>query len=302
MHSKFSSYNSFVDIAAPGENIYSCIPVSDYTYMSGTSMSTPIVSATAAILYSMSSQETNFSLDVDDIETILCNTATDISPSGKDIYTGSGLLNLNLAVQVAKKRFINNSAPQNMVATAKNYQAITLRWKGVTWAEQYVVYRSTEVNGTYNKIKHIDSNDPNHAGVPWYFTDTGCDTGTTYYYKVRAASSLKDAFSYSGFSTIVSAKCILNTPSGLSLSASSGKITASWDKVAGATGYRVFRATSKAGTYTRIKNITNAATLSYADTSVVPGKTYYYKIRAYRTVNGKDILSDFSIIVGKKAL
>ena len=93
MHSKFSSYNSFVDIAAPGENIYSCIPVSDYTYMSGTSMSTPIVSATAAILYSMSSQETNFSLDVDDIETILCNTATDISPSGKDIYTGSGLLN-----------------------------------------------------------------------------------------------------------------------------------------------------------------------------------------------------------------
>jgi fibronectin type 3 domain-containing protein len=71
--------------------------------------------------------------------------------------------------------------------------------------------------------------------------------------------------------------------------------------VNGATGYRVFRSTSKNGTYTRIKSITSASTNSYADTSVTAGKTYYYKVRAYRTVNGKDVLSEFSDIASKTA-
>lgn len=125
--------------------------------------------------------------------------------------------------------------------------------------------------------------------------------GTTYYYKVRAAATYQDGFVYSKFSPVVSAKCTLEAPSGLALTVAKGKISASWSKVAGATGYRVFRATSKTGTYTRIKSIANASTLSYADTSVTAGKTYYYKVRAYRTVNGKDVLSEFSNIVGKTA-
>lgn len=176
-----------------------------------------------------------------------------------------------------------------------------MHWRWVPWAEQYVVYRATDPNGAYTAVKHIRVEESDVESPAWYSTDTSCDTGTTYYYKVRAAATYQDGFVYSKFSPVVSAKCTLEAPSGLALTVAKGKISASWSKVAGATGYRVFRATSKTGTYTRIKSIANASTLSYADTSVTAGKTYYYKVRAYRTVNGKDVLSEFSNIVGKTA-
>lgn len=128
------------------------------------------------------------------------------------------------------------------------------------------------------------------------------DTGTTYYYKIRAVCTYKDGFRFSQYCPIVSAKCTLAAPSGIRLAAEKGKITVSWNNVSGATGYRIFRSTSLNGTYTRIKGIANGTTDSYADTTTIAGKTYYYKVRAYRKVNESDILSDFSDIVSKKAI
>lgn len=56
--SSFSNYGTWVDIAAPGENIYSTLTnhrstlsnSASYGYLSGTSMATPVVSAVAALL------------------------------------------------------------------------------------------------------------------------------------------------------------------------------------------------------------------------------------------------------------
>lgn len=296
-----SNYHSTVDITAPACALVVCGINSTYKIVpGGTSYSSPMVAAAAAILAGMR-DENGFYLNVDEIEEILCSKAKDVYTPGKDDYTGSGLLNISSAFEEARKRILNRNTLQNFVASAKNYQAITMRWRWIPWAEQYVVYRSTDPNGTYTAIKHLRWEDSEVSSPTWYFTDTTCDTGTTYYYKVRAAATYGDAFVYSKFSPVVSAKCTLAAPESLTLTAGTGKVTASWNKVAGATGYRVFRATSKTGTYTRIKNIANANTLSYADTSVKAGTTYYYKVRAYRTVNGKDILSDFSNIVGKTA-
>ncbi len=67
-----------------------------------------------------------------------------------------------------------------------------------------------------------------------------------------------------------------------------------WDTVDGASGYEVWRATSETGSFKLIKAL---SATSYTNTGLTTGKTYYYKIRAYRTVSRKKSYGDFSTVV-----
>lgn len=75
------------DIIAPGSHIISCYYRPDsYTAKSGTSMSTPIVSGTAALVFSHNKTLTN-----NEFKELLCHTADDV---GLDRYSqGCGMIN-----------------------------------------------------------------------------------------------------------------------------------------------------------------------------------------------------------------
>ena len=79
-------------------------------------------------------------------------------------------------------------------------------------------------------------------------------------------------------SAVKSRTCDLARPTiTLSNVASSGKIKVSWAKVSGAAKYKVYRSTSKSGTYTLLKTVTGT---SYTDTTAKANKGYYYKVVA----------------------
>ncbi len=79
-------------------------------------------------------------------------------------------------------------------------------------------------------------------------------------------------------------------------------ITVSWKKNSNADGYIIYRATSKSGTYKKVKTITKNSTVKYTNTGLTKGKKYYYKVRAYKkSTNGKvTIYSPYSAIVSKQ--
>ena len=179
-------------------------------------------------------------------------------------------------------------------ATSNSYNSIKLTWnKTVNGANGYAVYRSTSKDGKYTLRKTITSKNTIE------FTDTGLDTNTTYYYKVRAYRMIADKKKYGSYSEIVCAKPVLSKTT-ITVSSTSKKATIKWNKVLGASGYKVYSATSSNGTYSLKKTITSINTLSYTNTNLVSGKTYYYKVRAYRNVNGKVVYGPYSAVKSKK--
>lgn len=70
-----------------------------------------------------------------------------------------------------------------------------------------------------------------------------------------------------------------SAPTGLSATASVGKVWLRWQPVATANGYNVLRSTAAAGPYTTITTYKGAFPL-YEDTSITNGTTYYYVVSA----------------------
>lgn len=92
----FSNYGAEVDIAAPGENIYS-LWLGGYLIQSGTSMSAPHVSGLAAVLL-------GYVNSADSVRSIIESTALDIGPAGWDLYSGAGLIQMDAALALALPR------------------------------------------------------------------------------------------------------------------------------------------------------------------------------------------------------
>lgn len=71
-----------------------------------------------------------------------------------------------------------------------------------------------------------------------------------------------------------------------------------WKKSSGVSGYEVFRSTKENGTYKMIKRV--ASGVASLRVSAVTGRAYYYKVRAFKQVNGTRWYGSFSNIKGAK--
>lgn len=268
-----SNFGAKKDISAPGSNILSTVPhANNYGYMGGTSMAAPVVSAAAAMVYYV-----NASLSASQVEGILAYTATDLYSSGKDVQSGWGRVNAGAAVGAA---LANLPATASFKGVSRSYNSVNLSWSRVSAANGYYIYRSTSTS-SFSLIKTIPS------AATTSFTDTGRTTGTTYNYRLVPYKTVngRNMAGYRLKSVSVKPK-VAAVATVKAKRAGYSKIKVSWSKSAGATGYYVYRATKKSGSYTKIKTITKGSTRSYTDKDRVTGKKYYYKVIPFRKVSG----------------
>ena len=101
--SRFSNYGGTVDLAAPGESVLSTCPLAltsegylPYYYSSGTSMATPMVSGSAALLLTAHPE-----LSVDEAEYYLELGAEDLGKAGRDDETGWGGVRIDRSLVAA---------------------------------------------------------------------------------------------------------------------------------------------------------------------------------------------------------
>lgn len=182
-----------------------------------------------------------------------------------------------------------------LTASVKDSTSIQLSWNQVQGASGYRIYRKTG-SGKFKNIKTITS----AASVS--YTDQTVKTGTQYTYRIRAYSTVDGQQVWGAYSPEVSIKATLGAPEVFVSGVGYNRVTLSWKQVKDAAGYRIYRSSSPNGSFQKIKSISKSTTLSYTNTGLEVGKTYYYKVRAYKNVSGKKVWGVYSPVISQQCI
>lgn len=166
---------------------------------------------------------------------------------------------------------------EGVKAKKKSNSSVAVSWKAAVGATSYEVWR-TNVQSGMNQYRGETTKTS--------FEDKDLDVYTTYRYYVKPKVPFPNADNYyyskyfeqDKFYAEYSHKLGAPKLTGVTNSAA-GQMTVKWNKVSIAQNYRIYRATSKNGKYTKIASVSGDNT-SYVDKNKKKGTTYYYKVKA----------------------
>lgn len=178
------------------------------------------------------------------------------------------------------------AAPALVSAKSQAYNKIKITWKTVGGADGYRVCRKV-AGGSWKLLKNVSASTTSYV-------DTTAVTGTTYYYTIRSFCTIDGKKSLGRYKTSgIKGVAKVAAPKLVSAKITSTKKTKiSWNTADGATGYRVYRKTT-GGNWKLLKVLKSSTVTSYTDTNA-KGKSYVYTVRAYRTVDGENLLGYYS--------
>jgi len=170
------------------------------------------------------------------------------------------------------------SPPTGVSASDGDYtDKVEIYWDSVSGASHYRVHRSTSAGGTKTALGSWQSGTS--------YNDTSATPGVTYYYWLTAATS-SGGVRESEYSSYNTGWRLLSAAGGVSASKGdyTDRVEITWSVAAGASHYRVYRATSAGGTKTALGSWQSGTT--YNDTSAIPGLTYYYWVTSATSSGG----------------
>jgi len=272
----FSNYGfNSVHVAAPGEDILSTFPsaivTSGYKYETGTSMSTPIVSGLAGLLYSYYP-----SFNYSQIRGIILRYV-DILPDLQGVIRTGGRIN-------AYRSLSSLLPPSAFSLSINNSNMVNLAWTDhATGEDGYIIERKAGVD-QYSQLVTLAANSVS-------YTDNSAIDGTVYTYRVKAYSLLPNPPSASNIQAEslpveASVTTPINSPAGLNASALSGaSVRLTWtDNSRAEEGYKIERKGSD-DNYAQIA-VTGPDLTTFTDTGLSPSTVYTYRVRAFNFTAG----------------
>lgn len=173
-------------------------------------------------------------------------------------------------------------------AVSNGSNQIEVNWGAVSGAYGYRIKRSTSKNGTYKVVATLKGKNNTT------YQDKNVKTAKTYYYKVETINKVNGKKGYSGDSAVVSAKTLKTTSITAVKATGSTSVRLEWKAVDGASGYQIYRSTSKDSGYKKVGQVKGKNTKKYEDKTLEAGKTYYYQVRAYKSNSAKNGVASFS--------
>lgn len=170
------------------------------------------------------------------------------------------------------------------------YNSIKATWKAAPGASGYYVKYKKSTSSAYSGYKD--------AGSRLYYEKTGLSAGAKYYFRVypyvQVGGEKYIMNATECYRTSSGAYTLKKTSISKASKASSKYVKLSWKNINGESGYQIARSKYKSKSFTVMKTV--SAKYSSAKIKTTKEKTYYYKVRAYRTVNGKKVPGPWSAV------
>jgi fibronectin type 3 domain-containing protein len=217
------------------------------------------------------------------VSTTVTKTVNVTIPSGRhtlriDFVNWTGTANVKFGYTPRTSATVDEVKPLAPTGTSVTYDQATGKAK-VTWAKNkemdlagYRVYRRLQ-GASYGSA-------PLATTTSTSYTDAALPvTGATYYYEVRAYDKAGNESTGTADHAVTTVdRTAPATPTGLTTDSVPEGLRVGWGSVSGAASYRVYRAASAEGTYSRVGSTTSQ--VSYLDSSAVEGSTYFYRVTA----------------------
>lgn len=212
------------------------------------------------------------------------DNVTEITVTINDHHTGGKATCKAKAIcDICKMEYGMQISIEKPSITAKSTNGTTIiRWKKVSNASGYKVYRAKKKKGKYELLNTTEA---------LSYSDSSIIGGRNYYYKVAAYYKNESTTINGEASDVVLQVGTLKKVSLRVKNKKKSTASLSWKKVAGAKKYQIYRATRKKGKYSKIATTKK---LTYKNTLLSKKKTYYYKVRAYYVKAGKNIYGSYS--------
>ncbi|TET55146.1 MAG: hypothetical protein E3J54_00680 [Actinobacteria bacterium] len=191
----FSTYNSSVDVSAPGWKIYSTMPTypvgmnsygysNNYTYMSGTSMASPMAAGVAALVLSK-----NPTYSPAQVESDLKTFSDDLGARGRDDSFGYGRVNAYRSLgHIADDR--DTTAPSKPTISSSTHPSSSKYYPNNNPAFSWSATDASGIAGYSYILSQSSSTTPDaiSEGAHSSITYKGIGSGT-WYFHVRAADN-----------------------------------------------------------------------------------------------------------------
>ncbi|MCD8385129.1 MAG: Ig-like domain-containing protein, partial [Clostridiales bacterium] len=183
-------------------------------------------------------------------------------------------------------QYITRLTTPTNISVSNTKSGVQVTWSAVTGATSYQVWRKLSGSSSWSKVGTTTDTS---------YTSTGVTSGKTYVFTVKAVYNS----SVSAYNTTGKTIMRLAEPT-ITLENLVGGLTASWNAVDGAEGYKLYRR-SETGSYVLVATL-DADTLTYTDKAAAAGVVYYYRVQAYNGSYTSSWTSQFNRRIGHTTL
>ena len=166
-----------------------------------------------------------------------------------------------------------------------NYNTVKLSWKKSTGATGYYIYAKKSAASSYSLLGYV-------TGTACRVTDLAAGTKFDFmivpYYQPAGSAT---RYYLTSVGKTVKATTLMKMPAP-SIKKSGTKVKVSWKNIGGETGYQISQAASKKAT--KIVSTYKTTTGKSKKINAKKGKTFYYKVRAYKKVGNTKIYGPWS--------